>query len=42
MRGLLGARDAVSLIDGILKSVGAFADGTEQADDITLLGFKRK
>ena len=42
MRGLIGSRDAESLIDGILKSVGAFADGTEQADDITLLGFKRK
>ena len=42
MRGLLGARDAGSLIDGILKSVSAFADGAEQADDITLLGFKLK
>ena len=42
MRGLLGARDAASLIDGIRKSVGAFADGAEQADDITLLGFKLK
>ena len=42
MQGLLGARDAESLIDGVLKSVGAFADGAEQADDITLLGFKIK
>ena len=40
MRGLLGAHDAETLIDGILKDVSAFADGAEQADDITLLGFK--
>lgn len=39
MRELLGVRDARPLIDGILKSVSAFADGSEQADDITLLGF---
>ena len=42
MQGLLGTRDAGLLIDGILKSVGVFADGAEQADDITLLGFKIK
>ena len=42
MRGLLGARDAGTLIDGVLKSVDVFADGAEQADDITILGFKLK
>ena len=42
MRGLLGARDAGALINGILGSVSAFADGAEQADDITLLGIKLK
>ena len=42
MQGLLGTRDAGSLIDGILKSVGDFVDGAEQADDITLFGFKIK
>ena len=40
MQGLLGARDAGTLIDGVLKDVSAFTDGAEQADDITLLGFK--
>ena len=40
MRGLLGVHDAVALISGILKDVAAFADGAEQSDDITLLGFK--
>lgn len=40
MKGLLGARDAETLIGGVLKDVNAFADGAEQADDITLLGFK--
>ena len=40
MRGLLGAHDAGTLIDGVLRDVNAFADGAEQADDITLLGFK--
>ena len=40
MKGLLGARDAEALIGGVLKDVNAFADGAEQADDITLLGFK--
>ena len=40
IRGLLGARDAGALIGGVLEDVDAFADGAEQADDITLLGFK--
>ena len=40
MRGLLGAHDAGALIDGVLADVYAFTDGAEQADDITLLGFK--
>ena len=40
MRGLLGAHDAGAIINGILKDVDAFVDGTEQADDITLLAFK--
>ena len=40
VRGLLGARDAEYLLDGILKDVSAFSDGAEQSDDITLLGFK--
>ena len=34
------AHDAGALIDGVLKDVYAFADGAEQVDDITLLGFK--
>ena len=40
MRGLLGAHDAGALIGGVLKDAYAFADGAEQADDITMLGFK--
>ena len=40
MKGLLGARDAGALIDGVLGDVNAFVDGAEQADDITFLGFK--
>lgn len=40
MSGLLGAHDAGVLIDGVLKDIRAFVDGAEQADDITMLGFK--
>lgn len=39
-RGLLGAKDAGVIIDGIARDVDAFAGGTEQADDITLLAFR--
>ena len=40
LRGLLGARNAGAIIDGIVGDVDAFASGAEQADDITLLAFK--
>ena len=40
LRGLLGAKDARAVIDGIVADVDAFAGGAEQADDITLLAFK--
>ncbi|MCQ2396017.1 MAG: serine/threonine-protein phosphatase, partial [Kiritimatiellae bacterium] len=40
--GLLGVRDAQVMLSGIVDSVGRFAGGAEQADDITLLAFKRK
>ena len=40
LRGLLGAKDAGAVIDGIVRDVDAFAAGAEQADDITLLAFK--
>ena len=40
MRTLLGARDAETVIGGVQKDVEIFAGGTEQADDITFLGFK--
>ena len=40
LRGLLGARDAGMIIDGIIRDVDDFANGAEQADDITLLAFK--
>ena len=40
LRGLLGARNAGMIIDGIVKDVDDFANGAEQADDITLLAFK--
>ena len=39
-RGLLGAKDAGAVIDGIARDVDAFVGGTEQADDITLLAFR--
>ena len=42
VRGLLGVRDAQSLLSGIVSSVRCFADGAEQADDITMLAFKRR
>ena len=40
MRGLLGAHDAGAVIDGIVRDVDDFANGAEQADDITILAFK--
>ena len=40
VRDLRGAHDARTLVDSLLKGVAAFADGAEQADDITLLGFR--
>ena len=40
LQGLSGARDARRVIDGIVSDVDAFAGGTEQADDITLLAFR--
>ena len=40
LRRLLGARDAGTIIDGIVRDVDDFANGAEQADDITLLAFK--
>ena len=40
LKGLIGAKDAGAVIDGIVRDVDAFADGAEQADDITLLAFK--
>ena len=40
LRGLLGAHDAGAVIDGIVGDVDDFANGAEQADDITLLAFK--
>ena len=38
--GLIGAQNAGVVVDGIVRDVVAFADGTEQSDDITLLAFK--
>ena len=40
MKGLLGARDAGAIINGIITDVDSFASGAEQSDDITLLAFK--
>ena len=40
LKGLIGAKDAGAVIDGIVKDVDAFAGGAEQADDITLLAFR--
>ena len=40
MKDNLGARHEAALIAGLEKDVFAFADGVEQADDITMLGFK--
>ena len=38
--GLIGAKDARDVLAGIQRDVDAFAVGTEQADDITLLALK--
>ena len=35
-----GARDAGAVINGVIKDVFSFANGAEQADDITILAFK--
>ena len=40
IKGLLGAHDAKTLIDGLFKDIAVFVDGAEQSDDITVLGFK--
>lgn len=40
MKGLVGSHDSSEILENIKKSVYAFADGAEQADDITLLAFK--
>ena len=40
VRGLFGTHDACGIANGVLKDVDAFACGTEQADDITILAFK--
>ena len=40
LKGLQGAKDARTVIDGIVGDVDAFAAGAEQADDITLLAFR--
>ena len=40
VKGLVGVRDAQAMLSGIVDSVRSFANGAEQADDITLLGFK--
>ena len=40
LRGLLGAHDAGTIINGIIRDVDDFANGAEQADDITILAFK--
>lgn len=42
MRDCLGAHDAQTLIDGVMKRVRAFVGDTEQSDDITLFAFKRR
>ena len=40
VKGLLGVREASEVTSGILKNVDVYSDGAEQADDITILGFK--
>ena len=40
MRSLLGVHDSGAIVDGIIRGVVAFAEGAEQADDITVLAFK--
>ena len=40
LKGLLGAKGAGGVVDGIIRDVDAFVGGAEQADDITLLAFK--
>ncbi|MBO7720871.1 MAG: serine/threonine-protein phosphatase [Kiritimatiellae bacterium] len=42
MKRLLGAFNSKGLIEGLVNDVAAFADGAEQADDITILAFKFK
>ena len=42
VKGLLGVRDAKAMLGGIVDSVRCFANGAEQADDITLLALKLK
>ena len=40
LRGTPGSSGAEAVLQGVIDSVRAFAAGAEQADDITLLGFK--
>ena len=42
LRGLLGSPSTETVLQGVIDSLHAFAAGAEQADDITLLGFKLK
>ena len=42
LKGLLGVCGAEALLDGVIGSVQAFANGADQADDITMLAFKLK
>ncbi len=40
MDALLAGHDAMALTNGVLDDVNVFADGSEQADDITILCFR--
>ena len=42
LQGLVGSPSTEAVLQGVIDSIHAFAAGAEQADDITLLGFKRK
>ena len=41
VKNLLGAHDSGMMINGILQSVDDFTHGVDQADDITILAFRR-
>ena len=40
LRGLVGSPSTEAVLQGVIDSIREFAAGAEQADDITLLGFK--